>query len=104
MIFDTIPFSKIRKISFTKKGSGHIGFLVGALTSISIGVYSHITESDPQSKAAGFDIMEGIIFAPVLGGVGALIGSNSGKVFKINGEYSNFKSMKEYLHKRSYVN
>ena len=103
---DTIPYNRINKILFTKKGSGGIGFAIGAGASIATGIIIGIGENDEEDRALYefVDIALGIVFSPIVGSVGAVIGSSSGKLFHIDSQYDKFQYMKKQLLENHYAN
>lgn len=92
LYFDTIPFNRINKILLTKKGNGGIGFAIGAGASIVTGIIIGLGENDEENRAQYMlvDIMLGVLFSPIVGIVGAVIGSSNGKLFHIDSNMKNF--------------
>ena len=102
--FDTIPFTKIKRISFTRRGSGGIGFAIGVSTALGIGLINSSKEQGEDKFIAQLgDIIGGVLLAIPLGAFGAVIGSNTGKIFYINSDRNEFQAMKSSLLMKGYI-
>jgi hypothetical protein len=99
---DTIYYYNIIKARLIRTGSGGLGFLIGASTSIGIGILVALNapKDDENLQVLG-GLVGGFAAAIPAGVTGAVIGSSSGKGFHIDTDFEKFSVSKNQMKARA---